>query len=616
MSHNGLALAMAVLVAAGVGLWKLVDVFSRRFRFRAKSDRWQNLLLEDPSLAGFFTELRDGLSASPLCNVSESLDSLNGLQPQTGEDTAADPLQEFFAAAPSQVVSLRTLFSEISRAPDEATRQSILLEFHRRVSDLKDLAQLPEVRPFGLMAYALVGLLKQLASNASEVTPSALRTVAGAVDLLENLCVRGLNPSLAAEPPVRLLAVDDDAVSRLAISFALRKAFNEPDLAPDGEAALGLIARQSYDVIFLDVDMPGMDGFELCTKIRQTVSRTTPVVFVTRHSDFNSRAKSTLSGGQDLIGKPFLAFEITVKALTLALRGRLQNGTSPVTAPSVESLAARTEDEPCSADIPVRGFTGHSCPVSVEPNLTLPPCGLATGKSPEPADRNVCATPTAVQGFNARSLASGDDSPDAFLGHTSFYLEQLRNHLQAAQRAAEPAELQRLLCELFFGVRSLSLEAEQTQRRTVSRLGSALEGMLKKLVENPKLCTPSTLNAAAAALDLLDDLCWTGFNPDLANPPVGLLVVDDDPVARRAVCGSLQLAFERPESAESGEAACALAAEKTFDLIFLDVLMPGIDGFATCRKIRETGLNLGTPMVFVTGYDDMQSREQAAVSGG
>src|SRR5439155_10717759 len=43
-------------------------------------------------------------------------------------------------------------------------------------------------------------------------------------------------------------------------------------------------------------------------------------------SDFNSRAKSTLSGGQDLIGKPFLAFEITVKALTLALRGRLQNG--------------------------------------------------------------------------------------------------------------------------------------------------------------------------------------------------------------------------------------------------------------------------------------------------
>ena len=212
--------------------------------------------------------------------------------------------------------------------------------------------------------------------------------------------------------------------------------------------------------------------------------------------------------------------------------------------------------------------------------------------------------------------ASGDDSADAFFSHTSVYLEQLRNHLQAAQRAAEPAELQKLLCELFLGVRSLSLEAEQAERRTVCRLSSALEGMLKKLVEHPKLCAPSTLNTAAAALDLLDDLCWTGFNPDLANPPVRLLVVDDDPVARRAVCGSLQLAFGRPESAESGEAAFALAAEKPFDLIFLDVLMPGIDGFTTCRKIRETGLNLGMPVVFVTGYDDMDSRTQAAVSGG
>jgi len=151
---------------------------------------------------------------------------------------------------------------------------------------------------------------------------------------------------------------------------------------------------------------------------------------------------------------------------------------------------------------------------------------------------------------------------------------------------------------------------------TVSRLSAALEGLLKKLVEHPKLCTPSTLSAAAAALELLDDLCWTKSNPELAGPPVRLLVVDDDPVARRAVCGSLQLAFGRPESAESGEAALAVAAEKTFDLIFLDVLMPGIDGFTTCKRMRETGLNRSTPVVFVTSHDDTEARSQAADSGG
>jgi FixJ family two-component response regulator len=48
------------------------------------------------------------------------------------------------------------------------------------------------------------------------------------------------------------------------------------------------------------------------------------VVFVTGHGDFDARAKMSRNGGNDLVGKPFLTSEITVKALTFALRGRLQ----------------------------------------------------------------------------------------------------------------------------------------------------------------------------------------------------------------------------------------------------------------------------------------------------
>jgi CheY-like chemotaxis protein len=136
--------------------------------------------------------------------------------------------------------------------------------------------------------------------------------------------VPGLKPDLLTSPPIRLLAVDDDLISRTAVSLALKKAFSPPDSAGDGESALALATKQAYDVIFLDVEMPGMDGFELCTRVHDTVSnRATPVVFVTCHSDFASRAQATLRGGTDLLAKPFLAFEITVKALTLALQGRL-----------------------------------------------------------------------------------------------------------------------------------------------------------------------------------------------------------------------------------------------------------------------------------------------------
>ena len=151
-----------------------------------------------------------------------------------------------------------------------------------------------------------------------------------------------MRPDLVTEPPVRLLAVDDDPISRRAMSLALAKAFNAPDLAPDGLTALALAGRQTYDVIFLDVEMPGMDGFELCTKIHETeLNRTTPVVFVTRHSDFDSRAKSTELGARGShLGKPFLVFEITVKALTLVMRARLDHGeVEPASANQPEAAA-------------------------------------------------------------------------------------------------------------------------------------------------------------------------------------------------------------------------------------------------------------------------------------
>jgi CheY-like chemotaxis protein len=71
--------------------------------------------------------------------------------------------------------------------------------------------------------------------------------------------------------------------------------------------------------------MPGMDGFEVCSKIRDTVpNRTTPVVFVTSLNDADTRAQMRRTGGNDLMRKPFLTSEITVNALTFALRGRLQ----------------------------------------------------------------------------------------------------------------------------------------------------------------------------------------------------------------------------------------------------------------------------------------------------
>jgi len=84
------------------------------------------------------------------------------------------------------------------------------------------------------------------------------------------------------------------------------------------------LLQKKFDLIFLDVDMPNMSGFELCTKIRTLPQYAkTPVVFVTGLNDLENRANSTMSGGNDFIAKPFLFIELTVKALVHVFRGRL-----------------------------------------------------------------------------------------------------------------------------------------------------------------------------------------------------------------------------------------------------------------------------------------------------
>jgi len=89
-------------------------------------------------------------------------------------------------------------------------------------------------------------------------------------------------------------------------------------------AAYKMLSESKFDLIFLDVDMPGMSGFELCTKLRTLPAhKKTPVVFVTSLNDFENRTNSTMSGGTDFIAKPFLFIELAVKALVYVLRGRL-----------------------------------------------------------------------------------------------------------------------------------------------------------------------------------------------------------------------------------------------------------------------------------------------------
>jgi CheY-like chemotaxis protein len=262
---------------------------------------------------------------APQAAVSSPVFEVTDEDDQELFEATLDPVKTFFAQAPSHLLEMRKLLQEIGHTPEALARQKLLGELYDRVCTLRGMAGLAELLPAWQVGSALEWLLKQLVDRPGKITPSALRTVANGVDLLRDLCKPGVRADLCTNPPIRFLAVDDDSISRHAVCFSLKKAFNQPDVASNGEAALALASGIAYDVIFLDIQMQGMDGFELCSKIRLTpLNRTTPVVFVTCQDDFGARAKSSLCGGNDFLGKPFLTFEITLKALTLALRARLR----------------------------------------------------------------------------------------------------------------------------------------------------------------------------------------------------------------------------------------------------------------------------------------------------
>ena len=145
------------------------------------------------------------------------------------------------------------------------------------------------------------------------------------MDFLGFLFERGKQPDNPDPPAVNILVVDDEPISRRAVIYALEKAQLPSTSTADPNAALNLLTEKKFDLVFLDVDMPGMTGFELCTKLRAMPQyKKTPVVFVTALSDFDSRTSSMMAGGNDFIAKPFLFIELTVKALIHVLRARLQ----------------------------------------------------------------------------------------------------------------------------------------------------------------------------------------------------------------------------------------------------------------------------------------------------
>jgi twitching motility two-component system response regulator PilG len=181
-------------------------------------------------------------------------------------------------------------------------------------------------RPF--MATRVLGLLDEVVSRSLSAaepmathaptthTPPVAAQVGGQDAARATALAQQVATAAESELRYRALVVDDSLAVRRQIGLALDAAEVRADFADSGEAALELLTGGAYDIVFLDVVMPGMDGYAVCRTIkRNRATRHLPVVMLTGKSSPFDKVKGKLSGCNTYLTKPVArkAFEDTLK---------------------------------------------------------------------------------------------------------------------------------------------------------------------------------------------------------------------------------------------------------------------------------------------------------------
>jgi two-component system, OmpR family, response regulator MtrA len=112
----------------------------------------------------------------------------------------------------------------------------------------------------------------------------------------------------------RILVVDDDAAIAEMIGIVLRGEGFEPHFSFDGPAAIEAFSSVKPDLVLLDLMLPGIDGIEVCTRIRETSG--TPIIMLTAKSDSTDVVRGLESGADDYVVKPFNPKELVARIRT------------------------------------------------------------------------------------------------------------------------------------------------------------------------------------------------------------------------------------------------------------------------------------------------------------
>ncbi len=373
--------------------------------------------------------------------------------------------------------------------------------------------------------------------------------------------------TLPSEQTPLVLLVEDDTTNQLITLGMLQALGCKVELATSGKEAVEKVGKEAFDLVFMDCHMPGTDGFATTRRIREQESLhkrpRTPIVALTADIREGIRERCREAGMDDYISKPY-----TKEDLSHAL--------AKWTKKTVNQYEAS----------PMTGGAGEQQVLDQARLESLRVLGHARGSSllEKAARYYIDHTPEAVDQLQ-QAITDGMAEQTRLLAHN---LKSTSAMLGAHGVAAQFNKLEQL-------GRDHDLESAAPYLKKAKALLPQVFEALEKALQ-------TTIGEPNAEEEKRSD----GGN---------ILLIDDDPAFRLVTTAFLREAgFNVTEVADGHEALEAIAKNPP-ELVLLDALMEGMDGFEICSRIQQDPATGEIPVLIVTGLDDIESVHRAFRAG-
>lgn len=263
--------------------------------------------------------LEDNSNSSVTTAVHEALNFTSGATSLSPGDEAGWA-RSMTGATPESLSIMRDGLRRVFKSPRDT---AALFEIFRMAHFFAVRAAAIERPGARRVAAAFEALMWELYQAPELVNTSTLRTAGQATDALASLLKEEGSQGSEALENAQVLAVEDDDDAGNLIGRALNLVQLKSSSAKNADEALLKLAGRHFDLLLFDLGLPGLDGFELCSKVRTLPEyEKTPVIFITGMATFDNRVQSSLRGGNDFIAKPFDLQELGLKVLLWLMRTR------------------------------------------------------------------------------------------------------------------------------------------------------------------------------------------------------------------------------------------------------------------------------------------------------